>query len=124
LAPTQTECPQTLETRRGIFSRALKTKKSVFRRAAFLFLAVGRRQRRFRLKLLNVKEVAELLGVPVSFVYDRTRRSALDAIPHLKVGKYVRFDLEKVERWLADRQRGDADGSFALAKRLAYHENK
>jgi excisionase family DNA binding protein len=41
--------------------------------------------------LLPVHEVAALLHVPVSWVYEHTRRGALDALPVVKVGKYVRF---------------------------------
>jgi predicted DNA-binding transcriptional regulator AlpA len=41
----------------------------------------------------------------VSFVYDRTRQHAADPIPHFKLGKYVRFDLEQVEAWLQERIR-------------------
>lgn len=47
-------------------------------------------------KRATVKEAAEFLRVPDSWVYDRTRRSA---IPHLKIGKYVRFDLDEIDRW-------------------------
>jgi len=42
---------------------------------------------------LKPQELADLLGVPISFVYDRTRQNSPDPIPHFKVGKYVRFDL-------------------------------
>lgn len=41
-------------------------------------------------KLLTVDEVAALLKVPKSWVYERTRRGT---IPHLKLGKYLRFPL-------------------------------
>ena len=47
-------------------------------------------------KKATVKEAAEFLDVHDSWIYDRTRRNA---IPHLKVGKYCRFDLEKIEKW-------------------------
>jgi excisionase family DNA binding protein len=39
-------------------------------------------------RLFTVQEVAELLRLPASWLYERTRR---DAIPHHKLGKYVRF---------------------------------
>jgi len=55
--------------------------------------------------LLNPQELANLLGVPVSFVYDRTRQHAADPIPHFKLGKYVRFDLLQVQEWLQERAR-------------------
>ncbi len=45
----------------------------------------------FRERLLTVDDVAQLLCVPKSFVYDRTQKKARDPIPHIKLGKYVRF---------------------------------
>jgi excisionase family DNA binding protein len=56
-------------------------------------------------QLLKPQELANLLGVPTSFVYDRTRQKSPDPIPHFKVGKYVRFDLATVQEWLAERTR-------------------
>jgi excisionase family DNA binding protein len=56
-------------------------------------------------QLLKPHELALLLGVPVSFVYDRTRQNSPDPIPHFKLGKYVRFDLAQVQEWLAERTR-------------------
>ena len=55
--------------------------------------------------LLTPPQLAEVLGVSVSFVYDRTRQNAADPIPHFKLGKYIRFDLEQVQAWLQDRTR-------------------
>ena len=56
-------------------------------------------------QLLKPQELAALLGVPTSFIYDRTRQHAPDPIPHFKVGKYVGFDLAQVQEWLAERTR-------------------
>jgi excisionase family DNA binding protein len=53
-------------------------------------------------QLLKPQELAGLLGVHVSFIYDRTSQRSDDPIPHLKLGKYVRFELEQVEKWLAE----------------------
>jgi excisionase family DNA binding protein len=44
----------------------------------------------------SVSEIAAYLGVPDSWVYDRTRRNA---IPLQRIGKYVRFDLAEIEAW-------------------------
>ena len=41
--------------------------------------------------LLTVHDVAAMLHVPVSWVYEHTRRDTPDALPVVKVGKYVRF---------------------------------
>jgi excisionase family DNA binding protein len=51
-------------------------------------------------ELLTVPEVAAALKVPVSWVYERTRRSGTDQIPHFKLGKYLRFRWSTVREWL------------------------
>ena len=50
--------------------------------------------------LLTVHEVAELLRVPVSWVYERTRRRGIERLPHLKIGKYLRFCREDILGWI------------------------
>ena len=55
-------------------------------------------------RLLSIEELAELLGVPKSWLY---RRTCLDEIPHLKLGRYVRFDLEAVQAWLEEKEAGN-----------------
>jgi excisionase family DNA binding protein len=54
--------------------------------------------------LLTVEEVAEMLKVPVSWVYERTRRRASDRIPGFRLGKYWRFRAADVLAWI-ERQR-------------------
>jgi excisionase family DNA binding protein len=54
--------------------------------------------------LLTVEEVAELLKVPVSWVYDRTRSRGLNRIPGFRLGKYWRFQEAEILAWL-ERQR-------------------
>ena len=44
-------------------------------------------------RLVNVEEMANILGVPTSWLYQRTR---LNTIPCVRVGKYVRFKPEEV----------------------------
>ena len=51
-------------------------------------------------ELLTVAEVAAALKVPVSWVYERTRLSGTDQIPHFKLGKYLRFRWSTVREWL------------------------
>ena len=51
-------------------------------------------------ELLTVSEVAAALKVPVSWVYERTRRSGTEQIPHFKLGKYLRFRWSTVRKWL------------------------
>jgi len=56
-------------------------------------------------KLLTVREVAELLSVPPSWIYERTRSRGVNRLPHLKMGKYVRFRLNEVEAYLETLRR-------------------
>ena len=56
--------------------------------------------------LMTAQELAAELNVPVSFIYDRTRKNGPDEIPHLKLGKYVRFDRAQIEKWKTDQERG------------------
>ncbi|NIV37714.1 MAG: helix-turn-helix domain-containing protein, partial [Anaerolineae bacterium] len=51
-------------------------------------------------QLLTLEEVAERLKVPKSWVYERTRRRGLDRLPHLKLGKYLRFEEAEVRDYL------------------------
>ncbi len=55
-------------------------------------------------KLLTVSDVAQLLGVPVSWVYGRTRARGIERIPHVKLGKYLRFDAAEIRGWVAKFQ--------------------
>ena len=55
-------------------------------------------------RLLTVEQVADLLQVPPSWVYGRTRRRAADRIPGLRLGKYWRFRESDIFGWL-EKQR-------------------
>jgi excisionase family DNA binding protein len=52
-------------------------------------------------RLVTVKELARVLSVPTSWVYQRTAESS---IPCVRVGRYGRFDVEQVMRWLSAEQ--------------------
>jgi excisionase family DNA binding protein len=54
----------------------------------------------YRERLLTVTEVADLLRVRASWIYERSRRSGADQIPHFKLGKYLRFSEQAVLEWL------------------------
>jgi len=49
---------------------------------------------------LTVDELAERLKVKKSWLYARTRETGEGCIPRLKVGKYLRFNLQKVMAWI------------------------
>lgn len=51
-------------------------------------------------KLLAARELAEIFGVPESWVREQAR---LGNLPSFKLGHYVRFRIEEVERYLAER---------------------
>ena len=47
--------------------------------------------------LLTARDVAEILGVPVGWVYERSRRGL---IPTVTLGRYRRYRAEAVQRWI------------------------
>jgi excisionase family DNA binding protein len=53
-------------------------------------------------RLLTAKEVAELLAVPESWVREATREGR---IPHVKLGRYRRYQPAAIEAWLAEQHR-------------------
>jgi hypothetical protein len=44
-----------------------------------------------RRDMLTPNDVAQMLRVPVSWVYKHTRVTCRDPLPHVKIGKYLRF---------------------------------
>ncbi len=62
-------------------------------------------------KFLKPKEVAELLRVPISWIYDRTGKTGPETIPHLKMGKYLRFnpESEAFQEWLRNHEIGNGE---------------
>jgi excisionase family DNA binding protein len=54
-------------------------------------------------RLLEAREVAELLSVPVSWVRAETRAGR---IPHLELGRYRRYEREAVLAWLETQRAG------------------
>jgi len=54
--------------------------------------------------LLTIEDVAALLSIPVSWVYEKTRRRSANRIPGFRLGKYWRFREADVMAWL-ERQR-------------------
>jgi len=47
--------------------------------------------------LLTAAEIAELLGVPTSWVYQQSRAGR---IPTVRLGRYRRYRREAIEEWL------------------------
>jgi excisionase family DNA binding protein len=51
---------------------------------------------------MTASEVAQLLGVPTSWVYQQSRRGC---IPTVTLGRYRRYRREAIEGWLRDLER-------------------
>jgi excisionase family DNA binding protein len=49
--------------------------------------------------LMTVREVAEYLRVPLSWVYGRTRAQG---IPLVRIGKHIRVSRQELIAWVAD----------------------
>ncbi len=56
-------------------------------------------------RLLQASEVAELLHVPTSWIREHTRSGA---IPHIQLGRYIRYRRESVLQWLEEQEAGGA----------------
>jgi excisionase family DNA binding protein len=57
--------------------------------------------------LLSVEELAGKLNVPKSWIYARTRQTDSGSIPRTRLGKYIRFDWEKVNEWIERQNNND-----------------
>ena len=55
------------------------------------------------LRLLTASDVAAALKVPETWVYAQARAGR---IPHLRLGRYVRFDAVAVGQWCQGRREG------------------
>lgn len=53
--------------------------------------------------LIDAAEAARLLGVPKTWVLAEARARR---IPHVRLGRYVRFEATELRRWRASRRRG------------------
>lgn len=53
-------------------------------------------------KMLSPEQVSNMLEVKVSTIYQWTHQRF---IPHIKIGRFVRFKEDEIEKWLAENQR-------------------
>jgi excisionase family DNA binding protein len=58
-------------------------------------------------QLVTPQEMAAILNVPVSWIYQRTRLGP-EAIPHIKMGKYVRFKPAEVINFYQAKEKNAA----------------
>jgi predicted DNA-binding transcriptional regulator AlpA len=65
--------------------------------------------------LLDVEQLAQALEVKTTWIYEQSRKKADpkktdpkdQPIPHIRVGRYPRFELSKVKAWLEARQKNN-----------------
>jgi excisionase family DNA binding protein len=55
-----------------------------------------------RTRLLTAAEVASMLGVPRTWVYDHARAGRIPTVP---LGRYRRFRVEAIEAWVEELER-------------------
>ncbi len=58
---------------------------------------------------VRIQEAAAFLGVPESYLYARTAKTAKAHVPHHRIGKYVRFRLSELEAWVQTQGNGTSD---------------
>ena len=54
-------------------------------------------------RLLTAEEIAERLGVPANWPLAQARAGHM---PHVKLGRYTRFDVADVDAWLESLKTG------------------
>lgn len=54
-------------------------------------------------ELLDAEGAAQLLGVPASWVLSQARANR---IPHIRLGRYVRFERDQIAAWWQTRRQG------------------
>jgi excisionase family DNA binding protein len=54
-------------------------------------------------RLISPRELGDKRGMKLSWIY---ANAEAEKIPHLKVGKYVRFRLSEIDAWLETQRRG------------------
>jgi len=64
-------------------------------------------------KLLTPQEVADLLSVNKSTIYQWTHQGY---IPHVKLGKFVRFNQEKVMEWVERKSKAGRKNRCLVVK--------
>jgi excisionase family DNA binding protein len=56
-------------------------------------------------RLLTAEEVGEMLSVPTRWVREHSRSGS---IPHVRLGRYVRYRREAVLDWIGEQETGGA----------------
>ncbi len=58
-------------------------------------------------EILTPEEVASLLRVSESWVYEKSRRRCRDPLPCFRIGRYIRFSRAAVMNWLESTATGN-----------------
>ena len=66
--------------------------------------------------LMTAGDVAELLGVPTSWVYEQSRRGR---IPTVTLGRYRRYRREAIEQWVEELEVGEGRGGHGSSHRAS-----
>lgn len=53
--------------------------------------------------LIDAKAAGDILGIPHTWVLKEARH---DRIPHIRLGRYVRFEADELLAWATKRRRG------------------
>jgi excisionase family DNA binding protein len=73
-------------------------------------------------RLVDAHAAAEHLGVPVSWVREQVRNGT---IPYIPLGpRYRRFDLERLDAWVADLAREPAGAAPRYRKHVPKNERQ
>ncbi len=67
----------------------------------------GREDRVASSRLLEADDVARYIGMTTDWIYREVRAGRM---PHIRLGRCVRFRRESIDAWLAARERGPAAG--------------
>jgi len=57
-------------------------------------------------ELLTGDELCQKLKIKKSFLYAPVRRKGPDAVPCMRVGKYLRYNFQAVKEWIERQNRG------------------
>jgi excisionase family DNA binding protein len=63
--------------------------------------------------LLDADGASALLNVPATWILAQARE---DAIPHVRLGRYVRFDADDLREWAQERRRGPRASPTATSR--------
>lgn len=74
-------------------------------------------------EIVDAKELAALWRVPESWVREQSRSRASDPIPHVKLGRYVRYELGSpaIEEWWARHRRMAPAGKKPVSNAQSKH---